>query len=128
MKKILFALIPALALGACCKCDDGDDVCTQEFRMITLKVESPTKATVTLDSSYTLRLSNNERIQPQQPMGPGYYVVLDDSYHPKLRKAEDRFRFVGWRNNQVVVDETYNIAGDNCHINKRSGADSVVVQ
>lgn len=96
--------------------------------MITLKVESPTKAAVTLDSSYTIRLSNNERIQPQQPMVPGSYVVLDDTYHPKLRKAEDRFRFVGWRNNQIVVDQTYDIAGDNCHINKRSGVDSVVVQ
>ena len=129
MKKNLLAFLPLLTLAACCKEEAGnDDICTQELRMITLHITSATKAPILLDSSYTVRLSTNERIYPQQQMTPGRYVVLDDSYHPKLRKAEDDFRFVGWRNNQVVVSETYRIAGDNCHIDRRSGADSVVVQ
>jgi hypothetical protein len=128
MKKMFFALLPVLALAACSKCDEDDNICTNEFRMIILKVESPSKAPVTLDSAYTIRLSNNDRFRSQEQTAPGSYVVLDDSYHPKLKKAEDNFRFVGWRNNQIVVDQTYRISGDNCHINKRTGADSVVVQ
>jgi hypothetical protein len=127
MKKVFLLLVPVIALAGCIKCYD-DGVCTEEFRTIGLKVESPNKTPVALDSSYTIRVSNNERIRPQQSTMAGYYVVLDDSYHAKLKKAEDDFRFVGWRNNQVVVDQAFRIAGDNCHIIKRSGPDSVTVQ
>ena len=127
MKKLLFCLVPVLAITACNKSGTGI-ICTQELRMITLKVMTPAKSPVSLDSAYTIRVSNNERINYQHQMSVGTYVVLDDSYHHRLRRHEDQFRFIGWKNNQVVVNELYRIAGDQCHINKRSGADSVIVQ
>lgn len=129
MKKIAALLLPVAFLASCSKCDDVDGVvCTQELRMITLKVKSPNDAVITLDSSYTIRQSNNERIQNMSPISPGVYVVLDDSYHRRLVRSEDNFRFVGWKNGQTVVNQTYRIAGDDCHIYKKSGVDSVVVQ
>lgn len=128
MKKIALAAAAALFFTACKKCVEPGIVCTQEFRMIMLKVESPAKVPVALDSFYTLRISNSERIQAQQGMQPGYYVVLDDSYQPRLKGKEEDFRFLGWRGGQQVVNEAYRIAADNCHISKRSGADSVTVQ
>ena len=129
MKKAFLFFIPVLAFTACEKCDDEDgEVCTDEFRMITLTVKSSSMTAITLDSVYTIRQSTNEKITPQQPMAPGIYVVLDDSYHSKLKKTDDNFRFVGWRSNQIVVDQNFRIAGDNCHITKRSGIDSVMVQ
>lgn len=97
------------------------DVCTDEFRMVTVSVQSAGGTPVVLDSVYTIRQSNGERINPEQPNSAGIYVVLDDSYHSRLRKTEDDFRFVGWRNNSVAVDEVYHISGDKCHINKHSG-------
>jgi hypothetical protein len=130
MKKLAILLLPVAFLASCSKCDDDIDgvVCTQELRMITLKVKSATDALVTLDSFYTLRPSRNERIQSREQAGPGVYVVLDDSYHRRLVRSEDNFRFVGWKNGQTVVDQTYRIAGDDCHIYKKAGMDSVVVQ
>jgi hypothetical protein len=128
MKKFALAAAAALFFTACEKCKDPGIICTEEFRMIMLKIESPVKTPVTLDSFYTLRVSNGERIRPQQGMQPGYYVVLDDSYQPRLKGKEEDFRFSGWRGGQQVVNQAYRIAADNCHISKRSGADSVTVQ
>src|SRR5918993_3089692 len=82
MKKALLFFIPVLAFTACEKCDDEDgEVCTADFRMITLTVKSSSMTAIALDSVYTIRQSTNEKIRPQQPMAPGVYVVLDDSYH-----------------------------------------------
>ena len=129
MKKIFLLVAAALYLSSCSKCDDQNDfICTQEFRMVTIKVKSQGDENVTLDSAYTIRQSTNQKIRPEQQAGTDYYVVLDDSYHPQLKNKEDNFRFVGWKNNQVVVDQVYRIGGDNCHISKKSGADSVTLQ
>lgn len=129
MKKVFLLVVPVLFAAACNKCDDPNNgiICTQEFRMITLKAQNGASHPVTLDSFYTTRQSNGQRIQSQQQAGPGYYVVLDDSYHAQLKNSEDNFRFVGWKGGQVSIDQVYRIAGDHCHIYKKSGVDSVVV-
>lgn len=127
LKKFSVCLVPVLGFAACIKCKEPGDVCTEEFRTITLKVVSVANAPVALDSVYTVRPSTDERITHRQPATPGLYVVLDDSYHQKLREAEDDFRFVGWRNNRIAVDQIFRIAAGNCHIQGRSGASSVTV-
>ena len=127
MKKMRLFSFFLLASAALSNCTPGL-VCTTELRTISLQVKSPTGMAVTLDSFYTIRQSNGERIRPDVQSGPGYYIVLDDSYHSRLRKSKDDFRFVGWRNNSIAVDEMYHVSADECHINKRSGAESVVVQ
>jgi hypothetical protein len=124
---LLFAFL-CVFLGSCEKCDDEQLICTEEFRMVTIKLKNALAGPIVLDSSYTIRQSNNERIRPEQQVLPGSYVVLDDSYHYKLKNQEDNFRFYGWKNNQLIADQLFRIGGDNCHINKISGADIFVVQ
>jgi len=102
--------------------------CTQEFRMVTVNLRLQNGEAASLDSSYTVRVSNGEKIKPQQPLSHGAYVVLDDNYHPKLKNGEDRFRFVGWKNNQVAIEKEYSIAADDCHIYKKVGEDAVTLQ
>lgn len=128
MQNVRLFVLSLLIFAVCTKCGKPGTVCTDEFRMVTLKVVSATSSPIALDSVFTIRQSTGERIQLQQPGIPGYYVVLDDSYQSRLRKSADDFRFVGWRNNGMVVNQIYNISGDNCHISKRSGVDSVIIQ
>jgi hypothetical protein len=129
MKKILVLLSAPLFLLSCDKDKEETSViCTADFRMIRLKVKGTNDNIITLDSAYTTRISNNQRFVSQQQGGPGYYVVMDDSYQQELAETEDNFRFTGWKNNQLVVNELYRIGADKCHIYKKSGADSVVVQ
>ena len=129
MKKAFVFILSALYLTACQKKSDDKDgiVCTAEFRMITLTVSGQGEQSANLDSSYTVRVSTQAKLRPTQQAGNNKYVVLDDSYHTLLKNSQENFRFVGWKNNQIVVDELYTISGDNCHISKKSGADTVAV-
>ena len=127
MKILLTLLSTVILVTACNRCED-EIICTEEFRMIVLTLKDNSEQPGILDSSYTIRQSTSEKIRPEQSMGAGYYVVLDDAYHPQLKNKEDNFRFVGWKNNTIVVDELYKIAADNCHILKRSGADTLSLQ
>lgn len=93
-------------------------ICTEEFRSTTLYVPG-----APLTESFTIRLSNSDtiRIKGNADFRQGYYVVLDDNYQAKLENQEDNFRFIGKRENEVVVLEDYVFKADQCHITKVSG-------
>lgn len=126
MKKIVALTIAAATICGGCS-DDRDVVCTEEFRMITLQVQDPDRKPVLLDSFFTVRAGNGERIASTQQI-PGYYTVLDDNYQPRLKRERDNFIFHGFRGGLKVVEETYSVSADNCHITKLSGKDSVMIQ
>ena len=129
MKKLYFALLLGTIslFSSCGKCDDDQVVCTEEFRRITLSVDNSTQLPVSLDEAYTLRGNSTQKLFFEQSPDDGNYVVLDDSYHSELINAEDDFRFIGVKNNQVVVDQTFRIAGDNCHVFKKTGPDTILI-
>ena len=127
MKKIFLIIFPAVLILACNR-SKGPSICTDDFRMITLVIKHSSGQLAVLDSSYTVRVNTGEKIRPQQNMGMGYYVVLDDGYQPILKNREEDFRFVGWKNNIIVADQVYRIGADNCHIYKKTGLDSLVLQ
>lgn len=124
MKKV-FALtsVAAMIIAGCCT----EPICTEEFRMVNLQVRSSSHQPVILDSAYTIRAGNAERIT-YPAMGAGYYTVLDDSYQPKLKRDKDQFTFYGFLGGVKVVEEVYSISADNCHIRKEGGKDSVAIQ
>jgi len=113
-------------ISSCDKCED-EIVCTQEFRSITIRLDNGTQMPVTLDEVYTLRQGSTQKIIFTQPFTNGQYIVLDDSYHSSLKNQEADFRFIGVKSNQVVVDQTFKIRGDDCHVYKVSGPDNVLV-
>jgi hypothetical protein len=57
------------------------------------------------------------------------YTVLDDNYVSKLRNTQDTFLFYGYVSYYYspVVVETYVIEADECHVQKISGKESVVI-
>jgi hypothetical protein len=129
MRKILaFSFLAVLGASCTKKCGGHGEVCTDELRIIPLGLKTTNDQVFRLDSSYTIRVSTGERIHPDQQLYSAGAVVLDDSYQRHLRNSEDNFRFVGWKGGQVVVDQTYRIGADACHIYKVSGVESVVVQ
>ncbi|MBA2745391.1 MAG: hypothetical protein H0U44_04120 [Flavisolibacter sp.] len=129
MKKIPFLLLTILFmafLSSCTKCDP-DFVCTQEFRSIIVNLQNAEGHPVVLDEAYTQRAGSTQNIVFSQPMNDGSYVVLDDSYHSSLVNSEADFHFIGKKNNQVVVNQIFRIAADQCHINKKTGPETIVV-
>jgi hypothetical protein len=95
--------------------------------MVMVQVVDAENQSVKLDEAYTIRKRNGEKITLSQDMTEGRYVVLDDSYKGRLENSKDDFQFVGVKDGKTVVDETFQISADCCHINKVSGKETVVV-
>jgi hypothetical protein len=105
------------------KKDDGD-FCSMEFRSIMIQVNGEI-----LDDFYTIRTQTNDTIR-HQDVGAIFvnsYTVLDDNYLSKLKNAKANFIFIGIINNQIVVNELFEIAADLCHINLVSGNTEVTL-
>ena len=124
---LLFIVIlsPMFMAGSCNKKCTGDVACTDMFAMVSIQVTDQDGQTVALDEVYSTRKSSGEVIRITQSMESGYYIVLDDNYQKKLVNSVDEFQFTGIKAGQKVVDETYRIGADCCHIIKQSGRDEV---
>ena len=127
----LFALVLTVPVLLATDCNQPkkcppDTMCTEVFVMVSVKVLDGNDQPVKLDEVYTVRESNNEKLLFEQNMDQ-YYVVLDDSYQKKLQQQSDKFRFVGMKNGQKLVDEIFVISADCCHVKKESGKEQVIL-
>ena len=119
---LLLTISLTISLPGCTEEDKEAVNCTEEFRSARVKVPGEP-----LTEFFTIRLSNSDTIRYPDKYDPkqGYYLVLDDSYQPKLEGRQDTFRFIGKRNNIIVVQEDYVFKADQCHITKVSGKDQL---
>jgi hypothetical protein len=117
-------LILILLFAGCSSDDDpGVVICTEEFRMIGVKVNGDE-----LDNFYTLRVETGDEISFTEgdtyPL-VNWYPILDDSYQTILEGVEEEFQFVGEIDGNEVLRENYVIGADQCHIYKVSGPQSI---
>lgn len=133
----LFILATApMFMNASCKktTGNGDNAekcnpnvaCTMIFAMVTAQVTDVNGNAVKLDDYYTIRTSTGEKIKPSES-SEGYYTILDDSYQKKLQQASDKFQFIGIKDGREVVNESYTISADCCHIQKKEGKAAIVI-
>ena len=99
-------------------------VCTTEFRTVTINVQGDT-----LDHFYTIRVTSGDTIHLNSGniLGANTYPVLDDSYKSNIVNRTEQFRFVGVKNNAVLVDELFTIKADQCHISYVNGNQTVIL-
>ena len=97
--------------------------------MVTVQVKDTNGNPVALDEYYTIRETTGEKL-PKYSNGlqDGTYSVVDDNFIGTLKKGYEGLRFVGKKNGVEVVNEIYEVEGDCCHVNKRSGKETVIVQ
>lgn len=115
-KNISLALLLSISSMAC---KDDPVACTMEFRTVTVTVNGPS-----LTNYYTLRASTGDtiRIGAENVGGmSGVYPILDDSFQSVLAGRSENFIFKGFIDDSLVVNESYGIAADQCHINYVSG-------
>lgn len=135
---VLAAAIFLLTSFSCKKTDDNNNstdcstvICTLELRSITLQVTDAVNNPVILDEYYTVRLSNNDTINmgsgASNMVDTGYYVIVDDGFQMQLQNKTDNFKFYGFQNNNLVVEEAFIISADCCHVNKESGKSKVTL-
>lgn len=137
MKRILItvaALVVALLMQSSgCKdpvppSECGDIACTMMFAMVTVEVKDQQANKVILDEYYTIREKTGDKITSQSNTpDSGTYTILDDSYVTTLKNKSEQFHFIGKKNGAEVINETYVISADCCHVNKVSGKSTITI-
>jgi hypothetical protein len=124
-KLLNFLLILAIIMFVSCKSESQNNTvaCTMEFRTVTINVQGDT-----LDHFYTIRVTSGDtiRLNSGNTFGANTYPVLDDSYQSNIANRTEQFRFVGLKNNAIIVDELFTIKADQCHISYVSGNQTVI--
>jgi hypothetical protein len=116
-------MLPIIVFLFACKEDDDLIACTMEFRTIGINVNGGE-----LEDYFTIREINDDTIRFDQfnPFQSNYYTVLDDNFTFQLsNKPPENFTFIGIIDNAVVVEESFVIISDECHIELISGNTSI---
>lgn len=119
MKTGMLLLSMAASLAACNSDSKKEVICSNEFRIVGVKViggklhDFYTLRTATAD---TIRFTTNG-LYPQN----NWYPILDDNFQPLLEGTREDFVFVGIKNAVEVVRQQYSIGADECHIIRYSG-------
>lgn len=130
MRKAVIVVLALPFLAMQCKNKNNCDraICTEVLMSVSVNVTDKNGNNIDLQDHYTINVANGDTIRNNNgPWPEGAYVVLDDSYVNKMYNSRLQFRFVGIKNNIVVVDEAYTISADCCHINKESGKETIVI-
>ena len=119
MIKQLLAIISFFLLPLFIACNEKEEVmCTIEFRTVAITVNG-----TDLDQYYTIRESTGDTIRIDRGNLPGNktYPVLDDNFQQTIKNTTENFRFRGFINGTIVVNELFVIKADDCHIEYVSG-------
>jgi hypothetical protein len=115
---VFFSLIVFNSVFSSCSQKDKPVICTKEFRTISITVKGEP-----LDEYFTIRIKTNDtiRIGRENVPGENIYPVLDDNFQKLIEGKTEEFRFIGYKNHEMVVNEPFVISADKCHINYVSG-------
>lgn len=131
MRKLLFFM--SLILFSCTDSNDGL-VCTEEFRMLTVTVNYSNQEPVLLTDYYTQKISTGEKIyfKPENEYidsiytNNGTYILFTDDKLGKVSRSGNEFQFKGFIDTIMVVNKTFIIRNDGCHIDLISGNTNII--
>lgn len=131
--KMIFTLFLGIGMLAACRkaSTDGGRICTAEYRFYNIKVTAASGETVTLDTFYTRIVATNATFHANNIVPGtrnGYYTVVSDGQLLLLPEGKNtELRFTGIKNDKIVVNESYVVKNNGCHIEEISGKKEVVI-
>ncbi len=131
MRKLVYvwAAFCLLAITSCIN-DANDCPCTMEFRMVTVVVvdslNNPVKGLIT---SVKDQFGKEYDFSNEDPFFEGHYVVMSDNYVNDFSIVPKTIIFNG-KKDDLEVNAAFMISADrcNCHIDKVSGPDTLVLK
>lgn len=110
-------------------------MCTEEYKMLNISITDSSSHPVHLTTYYVKKVSTGEMIDfsKEDPYYDsinriqGYYCVFTDGKMGMTAKSGTEFEFHGILNSVEIVNETYLIGNDGCHVKMISGKPVVVV-
>ena len=123
MKLILFAY---LFLFSCSNSDDNV-ICTEQIVMVNVSVVDQNGKSLDSFTSKSLDENQNEFDLDINNQISGNYIVMSDRFHNDLG-SNDKIYFQLFDEGLLIHEEIYYISGGECHISKKFGPDSIVIQ
>lgn len=102
-----------------CKKEENPTICTEEFVTVGVTIKGKT-----LTNFYTVQKSTNDTINIGSKED-NWYPIIDDKYRSELKDKREYFYFIGEIGNEKVVNETYLISANECHIFLVKGKESI---
>jgi len=128
---ILFIGI-ALITFSCGK-DNNEEcsgICTEEFRSINVEITEGEENPIILDSISVTDITNNRELDlnSENEFNEGFYTIFSDNFVSEYKKEEISLRFQGFQNEELIVEESYKVGADCCHVYHISGPLKIVVE
>lgn len=119
-------LIGIILFTFSCGKDQGracSGICTEEFRTIRVSITDAENKPVLLDSISITDLSNNRNLDLNENdfLEEGVYMIFNDNFVQDYKNEESSLLFKGFQEDELVVEETYEVGADCCHVYHISG-------
>ncbi len=138
--KIIVAFL-SLFLVACNDNDDAEQqdcseaICTLNFVTVTVSVKDASGEPVSLDSYEVIDNEIGENLatdfngnEYQYLKEQGFYPILSDANRIQYQNTTATLTFKGFRTNEEVINEDYEVGADCCHVNLISGNTEIVLE
>lgn len=138
--KIIVAFL-SIFLVACNDNDDAEQqdcseaICTLNFVTITVSVKDASGEPVSLDNYEIIDNETGENLaadfngdEYQYLKEQGFYPILSDANRIQYQNSTATLTFKGVIDNKEVINETYEVAADCCHVNLISGNTEIVLE
>lgn len=125
-------------------CNDKDDSsrqdcsmtpCTQNFVTITVSVKDVSGKAIVLDSYEVIDTQTGENLatdfngeEYQYSKEQGVYPILSDANRLEYQNKTATLTFKGYISNEEVINETYEVSADCCHVSLISGNTEIVLE
>ena len=133
--KFILLLLPLILLFSCncnCESDCANVACTEQFVMIMVNIVDSYQNPVILDNYTVIDIDNNIDLTDdlyanyQTSLDDGTYPLFDDSFQQDYQNQEIDLQFIGYIDNQEVVNEFYSMGADCCHVYPISGNYNII--
>nr|WKN37512.1 hypothetical protein K4G66_02160 [Tunicatimonas sp. TK19036] len=97
-------------------------VCTSELRSVTVSVVNSQEEPVALDRFFILNLANHHPYYFPNPAhdltieNDGFYSVMSDKYIEEIDSEGTPLLLIGFKDDEVVIREQYDVGRDCCHV------------
>lgn len=104
--------------------------CTEEFRMIIVNINKVDNTPAVIDDYYMVRTSDRDTIlsKNNNPYEDDFFegiTIFTDSQMNKTTEKGTTFVLSCYWDNKLVVNETYTISHNQCHIQLESGKTNI---
>jgi hypothetical protein len=131
MKRLqFFSLLFVALLTGTMSCKKLITECTEEFRMIIVNVNKVDNTPAEIDDYYMVRTSDNDTIlsMNNNPYEDDFFegiTIFTDAQMNKTIENGTTFILSCYWDNKLVVNETYVISHNQCHIQLESGKTNI---